>query len=79
MVLGELLAIIAIIQIALHTPLLNVKVTSNVLSFYSKVFPIVNYDFLAGIESYNNFLEYVSRLSNSKEKLTESFDSGIAK
>ena len=59
--------------------MLDVLVPPNVLGFYSKVFPIINYDLLAKIKSYNNFLEKISRLTINKEKLDENFDSGIPK
>ena len=68
---------IGMIQIALHIPLLAVQVSSNALSFFSTLFPIINYDLLAQVKIYNNFLKYVSRLTNSKEKSAEDSNSGI--
>ena len=68
---------IGMIQIALHIPLLAVEVPSNVMGFFGTVFPIVNFDLLAEIDIYNDFLEYVSRLTNSEEESPEDYDPEI--
>ena len=67
---------IGMIQIAIHIPLLAIQVSSNALGFFATLFPIINYDLLARIEFYNNFLEYVSRSESSRN--VEDFDSGIS-
>ena len=81
---------IGTIQIALHIPLLAVYTPSNVLTFYSTLCPIINYDLLATFDWFNNFLEFISMSEEVKDKaettlrylrgkVIQSFRKGIGK
>lgn len=59
-----LLKMINPLQMIFHLPAFNFGFSSNIMSFFSIIVPIVNYDVLGGFQIYDDFLNSISTVKN---------------